>query len=96
MKLDEFLSKAGFDEVSAQLNVSRQTVWEWSRYGVVPKPENAMKLIILSNGHLSWEDIYKPFAQKALHKTSFPVESGGVRHVVSFDFAKELKELGIK
>ena len=96
MFLSEFLHETGFDNVAAQLGVSRQVVWEWSRYGAVPKPENAMKLIILSKGLLTWEDVYKPFAQKALHKTSFQVESGGVRHSVSFDFTKELKELGIK
>lgn len=96
MNLSSFLSETGFEEVATQLNISKQIVWEWSRFGAVPKPENAMKLILLSKGVLTWEDIYKPFAQKALHKTSFPVESGGVKHVISFDFTKELKELGIK
>ena len=94
MDLISFLKVEGHEAVARKVGVSKQIVYEWANLNKAPRPENVLKLILISNGRLTWESIYLPFAQKALHGTSFVMDAGSFSSKVSFDFKKELKELG--
>lgn len=93
MNLVHFLKVESVKSVAGKIGVSESIVYEWAKLEKAPRPENAMKLILISNGRLTWESIYLPFAQKVLHGTSFKMDAGSFTSKVSFDFKQELKEL---
>jgi len=65
MKLETFIAKQGGDTaVAKKLKLNYETVRKWRILHSSPRPWHAYKLIKLSEGLLTWEDVYLPFAKK--------------------------------
>lgn len=66
MKVDRWIKKIGWTPAvfARQLGISHQAATKIV-HGGRPRPENARKIIELSGGQVSWEDIYFPKLKKA-------------------------------
>lgn len=62
MTLQNYIIEVGQSELARQLNVTRQTVFQWLNFSTVPRPEMAGRIIAISKNRVTWEDIYKPYA----------------------------------
>ena len=61
MKFTDFVSKIGGDaELADRLGVKPRTVQSWRLGDRQPRPVLAQKIIKISDGDLSWDDIYYP------------------------------------
>ena len=65
MNLSEYIIKRGEEPLAKELDVSVATVQSW-RYGRRQRTVRlATQLMMMSNGVLSWEDIYGPVEENA-------------------------------
>ena len=75
MDFIEFLNETGEATVASLLGIARQTVREWRLENKCPRPMFAYKLTLLTEGKLTFEDIYLKYCTKHLtdhlqkHKT---------------------------
>ena len=59
MNLKEYIEKVGPEKIAKNLNLSVETIksWKWgARHPSIPK---AIELMHITDGLLSWEDIYE-------------------------------------
>ena len=87
MALKEYIEKVGPVELADKLRVSRQLIYRWSGLKGVPRPELALKMMLLSSGALSFESIYMPYLEKKLTGKKFRV-GGKKAEQLEFKFAK--------
>lgn len=66
MKVERWIKKIGWTTAmfARQIGVSHQAATKIVR-GSRPNPENAQKIIALSNGLVSWDDLYRTKFRKA-------------------------------
>lgn len=69
--LNEFIEKVGRTRLSEILNVTRSTVHKWTTHEQAPRPATAYLLVMYSQGALTWEDIYRPFAEHDMRGKKF-------------------------
>jgi transcriptional regulator with XRE-family HTH domain len=65
MKVERWIKKIGWTPavLARQLGVSHQAATKIVRGGH-PRPKNAQRIIELSNGQVSWDDLYNPKLKK--------------------------------
>ena len=66
MNIVSYIEKMGVRKTAKTLDVSPQTVLQWKNLETTPRPMTAHKIIELTGGILSWEDIYKPYVMNQL------------------------------
>lgn len=64
MDLIEWLEAMGNKKVTALLEVSVETIYQWKRGDTSPKVMMAHKIIELSNGLVDWESVYAPYVRR--------------------------------
>lgn len=84
MKLHEFIISVGHKKLSEILNLTDVTIKNWRDYDNPPSPLDALKLIKLSHGALTWEAIYEPYCEKQLKKKGIKIEKVNVQ--LDFNF----------
>lgn len=63
MELAVYIQK-NTDEFAADLfGVTRRTIAAWRRMERAPGPVQSMRIIEQTDGEISWEGIYKPYAR---------------------------------
>lgn len=60
MDLRTYLKAAGDETVAARIGVKPRTVASWRRGERMPRPDQARRLVDLSDGALTWSDVYAP------------------------------------
>ena len=68
MNLKEYIEKVGPEKIAKNLNLSVETIksWKWgARHPSIPK---AIELMLITDGLLSWEDIYESEIQQVILK----------------------------
>jgi hypothetical protein len=79
MKLHEFINNIGHKTLSELLDVTTVTTKNWSDYDNAPTPLDALKLIKLSHGALTFETIYHPYCEKKLKDKGIKIDRVGIQ-----------------
>lgn len=64
MTFSTFIESVGAFRLAAMLGLAPTTIYRWRDLESVPRPEIALKLILVSSGVLTWEKIYLPYLRK--------------------------------
>lgn len=84
MQLQEFIDSVGQPQLAEMMKVTTATISGWRTYKIAPPPLEAFKLIEISHGALTWENIYDPFIDSYLKRNNIKREKIGVQ--LSFPF----------
>lgn len=82
----DFIENFGRSRLCKLLNVTRSAVHQWVTYNQAPRPATAYQLILLSQGTLTWEAIYRPFAEKDMKGKKIVVDDPTTGAKLTFDF----------
>ena len=82
----EFIEQVGRSRLCTILGVTRSTVHKWTTHEQAPRPATAFHLIMFSQGVLSWEAVYKPFAEHDLKGKSIVSVDPLTGAKITFDF----------
>ena len=75
MTLPQYIDKIGSGKLATRLGVDESTVSKWKTWAGVPGPENAYKIVNLSMGIITYEDIYEPYFMKESNRQlAFPMQ----------------------
>ncbi len=63
MELAVFIQKQSDSVVADMLDVPERTVASWRRLERAPRPRQAMDIVSKTDGEVSWQGIYQPYAR---------------------------------
>lgn len=84
MQLHQFINSVGQVKLAEMLGVTKATLSNWQLYKNPPPPLDAFKLITLSHGALTWENIYDPYIDAQLRERKIDRKKVGPQ--LSFNF----------
>lgn len=76
ISLQAFISAYGLNKVAKDLGITSQAVYHWDKGTHVPSPIKAYQMIKLSNELLSFDSIYRPYAELAIDTQNSLNEEG--------------------
>lgn len=85
----EFIEQVGRPRLAAILGVTRSAVHKWTTHEQAPRPATAYHLIMFSQGTLSWEAIYKPFAEHDMKGKKIESVDPLTGAKITFDFTNK-------
>jgi hypothetical protein len=71
MTLESYVERIGPARFAELISVSESTVYAWASLEKCPRPDAAWKIIIASNGLLTFDSIYTPFMKKHFHGKTY-------------------------
>jgi hypothetical protein len=86
MTFKEFIEHVGRARLCALLGVTRSTIHKWTTHEQAPRPATAFHLIMFSQGALSWEAVYKPFAEHDMKGKKIVSVDSATGAKITFDF----------
>lgn len=66
MTLQAWIEQIGVERAAELLGVTTNTVYQWLRFEIAPKPVRAYEMIEKTHGVLTWEGIYHPYVAAKL------------------------------
>jgi len=85
--LKDFIENVGRSRLCQILNVTRSTIHKWTTHEQAPRPATAYHLIMFSQGVLSWEAVYKPFAEHDMKGKKIESIDPATGAKITFDFS---------
>lgn len=61
MNLKDWIIKTGVVKAAEQLDIGYTAVSNWKQYRAVPEPKTARKIVKLTKGKVSYDNIYEPY-----------------------------------
>lgn len=86
MELAKFIEQIGMSRLAEILEVSATAVASWRDLESAPRPVTALQMIAVSQGALTWQTIYEPFARKILKGKSMKVPNPTIGGVMEYKF----------
>jgi len=65
ISLEAFIDAYGMTKLAKDLDLTNQALYHWKKGTHVPSPIVAYKIIKISNNLLSFDSIYRPYAELA-------------------------------
>lgn len=89
LTLKDFIEKSGRSRLCQVLGVTRSTIHKWTTHEQAPRPATAFQLIMFSQGQLSWESVYRPFAEHDMRGKVIEVVDPTTGAKLTFDFTNK-------
>lgn len=68
MELSVYIHCVGDEAAAHQFGVAVRTASSWRRMERAPTPQQALKIVELSDGKVDWKGIYAPYARHRLRR----------------------------
>lgn len=86
MEFPQFIEQIGVHRLAEALDVTTQAVFAWKELQSAPRPPAALQMIAISQGALTWQAIYEPFAQKSLKGKTMKIPNPTIGGFMEYKF----------